>query len=235
MSTKTIGRAVGALFLLAFVLYLAGSGLVGAGSGEDALSGVADHRTRISVGALLMLANSAVVVAIGVLALRVLKPHGELSAYGYLAGRVIEAVMLAVGILFLLLLVPLSREYASADDGSVFAALARVAREANLYSYQIGMISLGSAGLLFCRVLLRGGLVPASMAVWGLGGYALFLAGAVLEVVGYGVGVALSVPAGLFEVALGVLLLVKGFPGDRRPESSASPLNRPAEAVVQGA
>lgn len=235
MSTKTIGRIVGALFLLAFVVYLAGNALVGAASGaQDVLSDVVDHQTRVSVGALLMLVNSAVVLGIGVLAFPILKPHSAVSAYAYLAGRIGEAVMLAVGIVFLLLLKPLAQERADADadTASVLSALGRVAQEANHYSYEFGMISLGVVALLFCRVLLRARLVPRFMAIWGLVGYAAFLAGAILEVLGYGVGVALSAPGGLFEIGLGVLLLVRGFPAEQsgKRDGSATDVSPTTEA-----
>ena len=33
-----------------------------------------------------------------------------------------------------------------------------------------------------------------------------------LEILGYNVGVALSIPGGVFEIAFGVLLIPKGFP-----------------------
>ncbi|MBG0831386.1 DUF4386 domain-containing protein [Planomonospora sp. ID67723] len=234
MSERTIGRAVGALLLLAFVGYGGGSALVESGSGAvGTLSGVLDHQVRISAGALLMLINSVAVAGIGVLAFPVLKSRHEISAYAYLMGRAIEAVMLAAGVVFLLLVVPLAREWADAGapDASVLEALGRVAKEGNRYSYQIAMIALGITGLLFCRVLLRERLVPAFMALWGLAGYAVFLAGAIAEVLGYGIGLALSVPGGLFEVALGVMLIARGFPAGRSldrdgPAGDASPALR---------
>ncbi|MFJ6675486.1 DUF4386 domain-containing protein [Actinosynnema sp. NPDC091369] len=151
-----------------------------------------------AVGALLMLVNSAVVVGIGVLAFPVLRPHSELTAHAYLVGRAVEAALLAVGVVFLLLPAPIAA--------------------GNHYSYQVAMMSVATAGVLFCRVLLRARLVPRWLAAWGGIGYAVFLLGAVLEVLGHRVGVALSVPGGLFEVAFGVLLVVKGF---ATPESPA--------------
>jgi hypothetical protein len=183
MSSRAIGRAMGALFLLAFVAYGAGSALVGPGSSA-----------QVAAGALLMLVNSAVVVGIGVLAFPLLKPHSELTAHAYLVGRAVEAALLAVGVVFVLL---------PASTGAGTAG--------NHYSYQVAMVSVGAVGVLFCRVLLRARLVHRAIAVWGVVGYAVFLLGAALEVLGYGVGVALSVPGGLFEIALGVLLIVKGF------------------------
>ena len=50
------------------------------------------------------------------------------------------------------------------------------------------------------------------LAIYGLAGYAIFLVGAILEILGHNVGVALSIPGGVFEIAFGVLLIAKGFP-----------------------
>ena len=115
-------------------------------------------------------------------------------------------VVLAVGILFLLLLIPLAQEYAAGGHASVFPAMARVAEQGNSYAFHFGMLAVCAAMVVFCRAMLHERLVPAFLAVWGLGGYALFMAGTIAELLG-----------GLFEVALGILLIVKGFPA--RPET----------------
>ena len=64
--------------------------------------------------------------------------------------------------------------------------------------------------------------------MYGLAGYAIFLAGAILEILGHNVGVALSIPGGLFEIAFGVLLIAQGFPAgqshDREGQASNVPL-----------
>ena len=120
--------------------------------------------------------------------------------------------MLSVGVVFLLLLIPLGKEYA-AGGGSELLAVARVAQQANHFSYEVGMLAWSIGGLVLCRVLLRTGLVPRLLALLGLFGYTAFFAGSVLEVLGHSVGNALSVPGGLFEVALGLLLISQGFTG----------------------
>ena len=241
MSSRTTARAVGACFLLAFVFYIAGTVMVDSGAGNPVvLSAVEEHGTLIASGALLMLVNSVVIAAIGVLMLPVLRPHSEVSAYGYLVCRSVDAVMLAIGTVFLLLLLPLGREYAaSGGQGSDLAAVARVAQRANFYSYEVGMISVSIGGLVLCRILLRARLVPRLLALLGLVGYAAFLAGSVLEVLGYPVGNVLSAPGGLFEVALGVLLIARGFTAqdpDGTERTDPAELDvRPAAAVLSGA
>ena len=135
--------------------------------------------------------------------------------------------MLAVGVVFLMLRIPLAQQYSGTRDGSVLSALARAAQEGNHYSFWIGMLSVGVGGLVLCRVLLRERLAPGFLAVYGLAGYVIFLVGAILEILGHNVGVVLSIPGGLFQIAFGVLLIAKGFPAwqsqDREGLGSGSP------------
>jgi hypothetical protein len=57
-----------------------------------------------------MLVNSTGVVGVGVLIFPVLKRHHEISAYGYLSAQVVQGVMLAVGVVFLMLRIPLAQQ-----------------------------------------------------------------------------------------------------------------------------
>jgi Domain of unknown function (DUF4386) len=188
MTGRLRGRVLGILFLAAFAAYLSGNAL---------MSGPTEG--HLAAGALLMLLNSVVVAGIGVLVLPVLTEHGETAAYAYLAARTAEAVLLAVGVVFLL-------SGAPAGNG---------------YAYQIGMIAGGIGGVVFCGVLLRARLVPRLLAGWGLVGYAALGLGAVLEIAGIPAGLVLSVPGGLFEVALAMILIIRGFPAEPAAPSSA--------------
>jgi hypothetical protein len=192
MSTRARGRVVGSLFWLAMLAYLSGTALVGAAAGRPILT---------AAGALLMLLNSVVVAGIGILVRPVLRRHDETSAVAYLVSRVVEAVLLAVGVVLVLRSMPVAAEYA----------------------YQVAMIALGLGGVVFCRVLFRARLVPRLVAIWGLVGYALLGLGAALEVLGIGVGLVLSVPGGLFELVLGVLLIARGFPMAGRGAAATMP------------
>lgn len=234
MSTRTTGRIVGSLFLLVFVVYLAGGALVDAGAGTPAVLGhVTDNHRQISAGALLMLANSVGVVSIGILVFPILRRHHQISAYAYLVTRVFEAVMLTVGVLCLLSLIPLAQAYAGSGDDSVLPSLAYVLPELNQYALQIGMIGLGIGSLLFCRTLFRARLVPRPLAALGIIGYPVLAAGEALAVLGYDLGMAHYAPGGVFEVALGVLLIINGFPAtESAAAASASHRERAMSAEV---
>jgi Domain of unknown function (DUF4386) len=210
-------RTVGFLFLAAFATYGTGSWLIEAMvSATDVLAEVAAHTTRFEAGALLMLANSVVVVAIGVLLAPVLAGFSRSVALGYLAARIAEGILLGTGILTLFLLVSMSQQ--PAPDPS----LAMLASEANAYAYQFAMIGLGVGSLPMCVLLYRASLVPRGLAACGVVGYAALQAGAILELFGVGVGLMLSIPGGVFEVALGFWLIARGFAAPmREPERDA--------------
>src|SRR5437660_482194 len=54
-------------------------------------------------------------------------------------------------------------------------------------------------------------LLPRPVAGWGLIGYAILFVGMLSEVMGSGLGLASSIPGGLWEVFVGVWLIAKGF------------------------
>lgn len=214
MTRLASGRVVGALFLMAFLCYGLGGLLVASVTGaDDVLGAVGENASRIRVGGLLMLANSVVVVAIGVLVHDVLRPHDRRVAVAYLLARGFEATVLSMGVIALLLLVPLAdgsglRPRSPSASG---AGLTDTLVGANDVAFHVAMLGLAFGSVLFCAVLIRHALVPRWLAWWGLLGYAVFGLGAVFEVLGLPVGVVLAMPGGLFEVALGVVLLRRGF------------------------
>jgi hypothetical protein len=218
----------GVLFLAAFAAYGTGALLVDSLlSGEDALAQVAAHTARLQTGAVLMLLNSVVVAAIGVVLAPILRERSATIATGYLATRLIEATLLAVGVALLLALVPLSGDLGAGEPA--LAPARTLAIEGNGYAYQIAMATLGLGSLPFCWLLLRTRLVPPLLASWGLAGYAIFMMGAVLELFGIGAGVALSIPGGLFEVAFGLWLITRGIePAPPRRDMALNRSPRPA-------
>jgi hypothetical protein len=143
----------------------------------------------------------------------VLKPHSERAAVGYLGARIIDATFIAVMVLLILVHIPLGMEYlnAGSSDTSNLQALGAVFTQANLYAYEIGMSAVGVAGLILCSMFYTTQLVPRALAVWGLIGYAILLCGSVVQVLGFNLSSIHAIPGGLWELFIGVWLIVKGF------------------------
>ncbi|WP_433343039.1 DUF4386 family protein [Micromonospora sp. CA-111912] len=178
------GRCAGAFFLLAFVAYGIGSALAGQ-----------------FAGAALVVLNSVMVAAIGVLAFRALRRSRPGAAWTYLVARGAEAFLLTAGIVLL---------------DSAGAGAADIA-------YQAAMLSLGLGSLPFFLALNRERWLPSWLAIWGFAGYALLATGSAAELMGAGVGVVLAIPGGLFEIVFGLLLLARGFVPSSAVQPSAAP------------
>lgn len=213
-SNQKIAKAVGILFLAGMVAGVTGNIFIQSIlSAPDPLSTISANSMKLAIGAMLMLITSAWDATHGILMFPVLKPHSELIALGYLSFRIVNAVFLAFQVLFILLQIPLGDEYlkAGTPDPSYLQALSTQFIQVNLYAYQIAMIFVGLACVLMCYILYRAKLVPRFLAVWGFIGYATILCGSLLEVMGFDLRLLHTIPGGLWELFIGVWLIVKGF------------------------
>lgn len=213
-SYKMTARIVGIIYLLGFVVGLLGNGLIQSIlDTPDHLALVSASSLTLAFGAVLWLMAVVGDTAHGILMYPILKPHSEKIAVGYLAARIVDAVFIAIMVLFILLQIPLGSEYlkAGASDVSYFQTLSTLSIQASQYAYQMGMSALGLAGLMLCYTLYKANLVPRFLAIWGFAGYGIIFCGMWSEMMGSGLGLVSSIPGGLWEVFTGVWLIVKGF------------------------
>lgn len=206
---RTTARVVGALYILGFVVGIAGSVLGTPGE----LVTVSARSLLIASGALLWVLAAAGDAAHGVMMFPILKQNNERVALGYLSARLVEAAVIAVSALFILLPIPLGAEFlkASASEISHLQSLNALFIQSQTYTYQIGMVALGMAGLTLCYGLYRAKLVPQFFVIWGFIGYVSFLLGSMLEILGYNLQLMHTLPGGLWEMSIGVYLIAKGF------------------------
>lgn len=214
-TTTTTARIFGAFFLLSFISYALGNGLIDTLlTSPDVLTNVFAHKMQLICGAVLMSVvhtffNIGLVVAMH----SIIQSYNAPLSYAYLGSALSATIMLIVGTVFLLLLLPLSDEYAKAGSASAnsLQTLILICKKGNFFSYQIGMTIWGMGGLVLCYALYQFQLIPRLMSIWGMIGYVIFIAGMIAELLGYSVGVLLSIPGGLFEIALSIWLIIKGF------------------------
>ena len=212
---RTTARIVGAMYLAGFVVGIGGIVLIQSILGApDHLATLPANSMLLAIGAVLWLMAAAWDAAHGVLMFPILKQqHNERIAVGYLGFRIMDALFIAIMVLFILIQIPIGSEYlsAGASGASYLQALSFVFMQAQLDTYNIAMTTLGISGLILCYSFYRTQLVPRLLAVWGLVGYATILCGSVLEVLGLNLQTLHAIPGGLWEVFIGVWLIVKGF------------------------
>jgi hypothetical protein len=206
---RMTAKVVGTLYILGFVVGIAGS-MLGA---PDQLETVSARSTMIAIGALLWVIAATGDSSHGVMMFPILKQNNDRIALGYLSARLVEAAIIAVSALFILLQIPLGAEFlkANASDTSYLQSISVLFTQSQAYTYQIGMVALGMAGLTLCYGFQRDKLVPRFFIIWGFIGYVSFLIGSMLEILGFNLQLLHTLPGGLWEMSIGVWLIIKGF------------------------
>jgi hypothetical protein len=240
VNPQKIARVTGVLFVITYitsippVLFLYGPLLddpryiVGGGAADNGAS----------FGALLELLLIIANIGTAVVLYPVVKRVSEILALGFVAARVVESAFIAVGLLSVLTLVTLRQEAAAvgADAGSLVAVGASLVAIHD-WTFLLGpgfVVGVGN-GLILGYLMYKSTLVPRGMAILGL------IAGPVLlaRFVGilFGVfepgsvlGGLMVVPEFLWELSLGIWLIVKGF----NPSALASLSTSPGDGVSTG-
>jgi hypothetical protein len=218
INPQTIARVTGVLFLFThiisippfFVLYppvLDNPNYI-VGAGAD---------TRVSLGAFLELVLIIANIGTAVVLFPILRRVNEILALGYVTARVVECAFIAVGILSLLSVVTLRQEAAGADAAPLVAVgQSLVALHGWTFVLAPGFVVGVGNGLILGYLMYRSGLVPRGMAILGLIGGSLIIASGAAVVLGVIEAGSVwqniaATPEALWELSLGIWLIVKGF------------------------
>src|SRR3954469_2562429 len=180
--------------------------------------------TSVELGALAELLTLIAGIGTAVALYPVLRRQTESLALGYVALRVVESTLIAVGIVSLLAVVTLRQDLAG--GGTDTASL--ILSDRSLIALHDATFLLGPAfcaaignGLILGYLMLRSGLVPRRFAQFGMCAGSLALLTAVLVLFGAyeqvsGASAILTLPEAVWELSLGIYLIVRGF----RPDAS---------------
>lgn len=217
VSPQRAARIIGVLFLVTFVTSIGAYALYGSVLDDTrwVVGGASDM--EIQVGAFLEVLLVVANIGTAVVLYPVLRRHQPTLALGWVASRIVESTLIAVGIVSLLSVVTLHGEGIGTDATLVTSAQALVA--AHDWTFLLGpgfCVAFGN-GLLLGYAMLRSGLLPRRLAMIGLAGGSLCLVNSVGALFGgwdqmSSTGGLLSFPEMIWEGAvLGVYLIVKGF------------------------
>ena len=212
---------MGILFIIATATYMLGSGILEpilyvrtAIYPTDYLNNISANENLVMIGMLLELVNHIAVVCIPFMMYPILKKHNESLALGYSVFRIIESVTLIVGSISLLSLLTLSQEYIKAGtlDATYFLTFGTILLAARDWTILLGVnIVFPLGALIFNSLLYRSKLVPRWLSGWGFIGAILLLARGLSMIFGYNLGVILTLPIWVQEMAFAVWLIIKGF------------------------
>ena len=215
---RRAARAVGVMFILASASAIAGLLLYQPIlSGPDNLVNGFASQSQVILGAVMeiILVLTAVGTAVGLFPF--VRKYNESIALGYVLFRFLEAVLIMVGIVAALSLLTLSREFvtAAASNASAIQASGNALKAVKDWTFLLGPhLFLGVNTMLYSYLLYKSRLVPRWLAVWGLAGAVIITIVALFEMFGAispALVLPLALPIALFEMALAVWLITKGF------------------------
>jgi hypothetical protein len=203
----TFVASIPAVFLLAPVL----------DNADYIVSAGAD--TRVLWGCFLDLVNALACIGTAVALFPVVKRQNEAVALGFVTSRMLEAAIILIGVVSLLAVVTLRQDLAGAPgtDTASLVTTGQALVAVRDWTFLLGPgLMPGINALLLGWLLYRSGLVPRVIPLMGLIGAPLLIASATATLFRGNDPVTVlaaiaTVPIFLWELSLGLWLVVKGF------------------------
>ena len=210
-------RLLGAAFLVvAFSSLVSGllrQSAVGSGGVSDILVRIAGAPDRLRTSNVVEMVTSAGIVVLAVLLYVVLREESRILALVALGLWLAEAILLAASRIGTLALIPLARDFVAAGvpahssyqaiGGLLYDGIYRQAYTMHMFFYCVG-------GIIWYLLFYRSRYVPRVLSLFGLAAAAIALVGIVVELLGQDVPMLMFVPLGLFELIIGIWLLLRG-------------------------
>ena len=211
-------RLLGAAFLIVILTSMIGGVALKAATGPGDMSNILVRipfqLAQVQLSILGQLLTSSFIIVLAVLLYTVLRAQSQLLALIALGLWLAEAISLAMSQIGVLALVPLSMDFVAtgAPQQSFYQALGQFLYD-GLYAraYTLHMWFYCVGGLLWYSLFFASRYVPRVLSLFGILAVAVGFVGIVFELCGYEVPMSVYIPIGLFELAIGLWLLLKGI------------------------
>ena len=210
---------IGVLFIVATVSAIGAVLYYPILSNLDYLINGPTRRNLITLGAVSELLAAVAVVGTSITFFPFLKEGNESIALGYVGFRLLEAVIIVIGLVSLLSLLTLRQEFAGGAgwDTSSLQTVGKSLLAVHAWTSVLGPNFMLGINTLLCGFLLyQTELVPRTIAIMGLIGAASIFLAALLQMFGVILPISrwkavLTIPVASYEMILAVYLIVKGF------------------------
>ena len=219
-SSKKTAKLIGILFILAAVSAIAGVLLYNPIlNNADYLITGSTHANQVILGALTELVLVVSAIGTATTMFPILRKYNETIALWHVCFRFLEAVVITVGLISVLALLTLSREFATAGspDTASFQAVGTSLIAIHDWTFMLGpLFFLGINTIMYSYIFYKSKLVPTALAFLGMTGAVLVFICALLVMFGLIqqvslLGGLLALPIAVFEISLAVWLIRKGF------------------------
>lgn len=238
-SMRKTAFVAGALYLITFITSIPALILYGPVLHHADYIVSAGSDTRVLWGGLLEVICALAGIGTAVALFPVVKRQHEGVALGFVTSRVIEAGIMITGVISLLSVTTLRQDVGAAASGADKASLVIAGKSlvaVHDWTFLLGPgVMAGVNALLLGSLMYRSGLVPRLIPTMGLVGAPLILASDAVVLFGgfeqtsTAAGI-LTIPIFMWELSLGVWLVVKGFKPSPTTAATLAPSASPAYA-----
>jgi hypothetical protein len=219
-SNRNSATLAGILYLIAAVAAMIGRILYGPilTDVDYIIKGTAQE-SRVLWGAFFEILTAFAVIGTPIALYPVLRKYNETMAIASVGFRLLEAIMIVIGILSLLTIVSLSHEVAKevTADITSYILTGKALLAIQNWTFAFGPnIALGPSTFMIGLMLYKSKLVPRTIAIMGIVGGPLIFTCGVLVMFGAFTqislwGALLAIPVFLYEMSLAIRLLRRGF------------------------
>jgi Domain of unknown function (DUF4386) len=219
--TRRRARLAGIFFVLTFIS-IAALPLYHSVLSDHNFIARAGGDAHVQLGALAEIITAIAGIGTAVTLYPILRRQSEGLALGYVTLRVVESTIITIGIVSLLAVLTLRQDLAGgATDHASLILTGRSLVAVHDATFLLGpafCAAIGN-GLILGYLMLRSGLVPRRFALFGVTAGSLALLTALLVLFGVydqvsGTSAVLTFPEAVWELSLGIYLIVKGFGSD---------------------
>jgi hypothetical protein len=231
-TAKIAPRLLGAAFLLVIFTSLT-SGLllqsaVGSGDTSTILVSISKHIPLIRLSVLFEMLNSSCIIILAVLLYTILNKQNKILAGIALGWWLGEALILGLTSMGALALIPLSLDFVKGglQQNSFYITLGEfLYHGVNRYGYSgVHMWFYCIGGMIWYSLFYRSRYIPRPISFFGILAASLAFIAVVMNYLGYGAPIWMSIPLLPFELSIGFWLLLRGIKEDSVVVSKAQTL-----------
>ncbi|GGI16425.1 DUF4386 domain-containing protein [Gottfriedia solisilvae] len=219
-SYRKSAKIVGVLFLLAAVTAIIGLKLYDPILKDpDYLIKGSEHANQVVLGALMELLLVVSAVGTATTMFPILRKYNETIALWHVSFRFLEAIIITVGVISVLSLLTLSREFvaAGASEIAAYQTSGILLKAVHDWTFMLGpLFMLGINTLMYSYIFYQSNLVPRFISCLGITGAIVVFIYSLLVMFGFiqqisVLGAIMALPVAANEIILAIWLIVKGF------------------------
>lgn len=172
------------------------------------MSNIANNVPTVSITILLWIAAVVGVIILGIALYNMVSHLNKTMAMIAFSMYLLEAVLAAVGQIFVFGLVKLSQQYLASGDAGLIN-IGSVLLSCRHFAGEIAMIPFGVGAMIFYFLLMKSGTIPKWLAIWGLVTAPLIMVGIPLTTFGITVPIFVLAPYVPFEFFTGIYILIR--------------------------